>query len=243
MKLKKNKEPKLNLPTFTVDGELSKKLNDYEITKLMNKSNVSLFLGKAGSGKTSLMTAFLNTPSMFKKVFHSVFLFMPPNSRASLKDNFFNKKIPEEQIYDTLDYENLDEVFNIIQSNADENYLSLIIFDDVQKYLKDNAIQKLLLNIINNRRHLKTSLFFCCQNYISIPRMIRQGLTDLFVFKINKTEMENIFLEQFEQYKDDFTKIMKLCYNEPHNFLYINTNSQRLFKNWDEIIITNNDTS
>ena len=243
MKIYKNKKPKLKLPTFTVDGELSKKLNDYEITKLMNKSNVSLFLGKAGSGKTSLMTAFLNTPSMFKNVFHSVFLFMPPNSRASLKDNFFNKKIPEEQIYDTLDYENLDEVFNIIQSNADENYLSLIIFDDVQKYLKDNAIQKLLLNIINNRRHLKTSLFFCCQNYISIPRMIRQGLTDLFVFKINKTEMENIFLEQFEQYKDDFTKIMKLCYNEPHNFLYINTNSQRLFKNWDEIIITNNDTS
>ena len=243
MKIYKNKKPKLKLPTFTVDGELSKKLNDYEITKLMNKSNVSLFLGKAGSGKTSLMTSFLKTPELFYRVYHNIYLFMPPNSRASLKDNFFDKRIPEEQIYDTLDYENLDEVFNIIQSNADENYLSLIIFDDVQKYLKDNAIQKLLLNIINNRRHLKTSLFFCCQNYISIPRMIRQGLTDIFVFKINKTEMENIFLEQFEQYKDDFTKIMKLCYNEPHNFLYINTNSQRLFKNWDEIIITNNDTS
>ena len=243
MKIYKNKKPKLKLPTFTVDGELSKKLNDYEITKLMNKSNVSLFLGKAGSGKTSLMTSFLKTPELFYRVYHNIYLFMPPNSRASLKDNFFDKRIPEEQIYDTFDYENLDEVFNIIQSNADENYLSLIIFDDVQKYLKDNAIQKLLLNIINNRRHLKTSLFFCCQNYISIPRMIRQGLTDLFVFKINKTEMENIFLEQFEQYKDDFTKIMKLCYNEPHNFLYINTNSQRLFQNWDEIIITNNDTS
>ena len=243
MKIYKNKKPKLKLPTFTVDGELSKKLNDYEITKLMNKSNVSLFLGKAGSGKTSLMTSFLKTPELFYRVYHNIYLFMPPNSRASLKDNFFDKRIPEEQIYDTLDYENLDEVFNIIQSNADENYLSLIIFDDVQKYLKDNAIQKLLLNIINNRRHLKTSLFFCCQNYISIPRMIRQGLTDIFVFKINKTEMENIFLEQFEQYKDDFTKIMKLCYNEPHNFLYINTNSQRLFQNWDEIIITNNDTS
>ena len=243
MKIYKNKKPKLKLPTFTVDGELSKKLNAYETTTLMNKSIVSLFLGKAGSGKTSLMTSFLKTPELFYRVYHNIYLFMPPNSRASLKDNFFDKRIPEEQIYDTLDYENLDEVFNIIQSNADENYLSLIIFDDVQKYLKDNAIQKLLLNIINNRRHLKTSLFFCCQNYISIPRMIRQGLTDIFVFKINKTEMENIFLEQFEQYKDDFTKIMKLCYNEPHNFLYINTNSQRLFKNWDEIIITNNDTS
>ena len=46
MKLQRNKQPKLNLPTFTVDGESSKKLNEYEITKLMNKSNVTLFLGK-----------------------------------------------------------------------------------------------------------------------------------------------------------------------------------------------------
>ena len=47
MKLQKNKQPKLNLPTFTVDGELSKKLNEYEITKLMNKSNVTLFFRKS----------------------------------------------------------------------------------------------------------------------------------------------------------------------------------------------------
>ena len=67
--------------------------------------------------------------------------------------------------------------------------------------------------------------------------MVRQGLTDLFVFKINKTEMQNIFLEQVEQYKDDFMKIMKSCYTESHNFLYINTNSQRMFCNWNEILI------
>jgi hypothetical protein len=67
--------------------------------------------------------------------------------------------------------------------------------------------------------------------------MVRQGLTDLFVFKINKTEMENIFLEQVEQYRDQFMKIMKNCYTESHNFLYINTNSQRMFCNWNEILI------
>ena len=57
--------------------------------------------------------------------------------------------------------------------------------------------------------------------------MIRQGLTDLFVFKINKTEMENIFNEQIEQFKDNFMNIMKNVYDKPHTFLYINTNSQR----------------
>jgi hypothetical protein len=59
--------------------------------------------------------------------------------------------------------------------------------------------------------------------------MVRQGLTDLFVFKINKTEMESIFLEQEEQYRDQFMKIMKNCYTESHNFLYINTNFKECF--------------
>ena len=49
--------------------------------------------------------------------------------------------------------------------------------------------------------------------------------------------MENIFLEQVEQYRDQFMKIMKNCYTESHNFLYINTNSQRMFCNWNEILI------
>ena len=52
--------------------------------------------------------------------------------------------------------------------------------------------------------------------------------------------MENIYLEHVEQYKEDFMNIMKNVYNERHNFLYLNTNSQRLFKNWDEIILKEN---
>ena len=87
--IKQNKKPKLCMPSFNVDNELSSKLNEYEITKLMNKSNFTLFLGRAGSGKTSLMTSFLKSPQLFKKVYHTIFLFMPSNSRSSLKDNFF----------------------------------------------------------------------------------------------------------------------------------------------------------
>ena len=77
MNIKINKEPKLKLPTFSVDNQLDKKLNEYEISSLMNKSNFTLFLGKAGSGKTSLLVSFLNTPALFKKVYHNIFLFMP----------------------------------------------------------------------------------------------------------------------------------------------------------------------
>ena len=63
--LKNNKKPKLKAPSFTVDGILNEKLDNIEIFKLMNKSHFCLFLGKAGSGKSSLVISFLNSKEAF----------------------------------------------------------------------------------------------------------------------------------------------------------------------------------
>ena len=49
----------LNIPSFNVDGKLKNNLDNIEIFKLMNKSHFALFLGKAGSGKSSLVIIFL----------------------------------------------------------------------------------------------------------------------------------------------------------------------------------------
>jgi hypothetical protein len=227
--------PKLNMPKFSVDTELHKRLNDYEITKLMNKSNFTLFLGKAGSGKTSLMTSFLKTPHLFKKVFHQIFVWMPESSRNSMKDSFFDKYLPPNQLFNEVNLENLQGAYDEAMENKNEGYRTLFIFDDVQRYFKGEC-EKLLLHIINNRRHSMLNLFFCCQTYNSIPRQVRQGLTDLFLFRINKTEMENIFTEQIETHKDKFNEILEKCYIEPHSFMYINTSSGRIFSNWNEIV-------
>ena len=63
------------------------------------------------------------------------------------------------------------------------------------------------------------------------------NLSDMFIFKIGKAEMENIFEEAIEQHKKAFLTVTNFVYDKPHNFLYINTNSQRMFKNWDEILL------
>jgi len=236
IQVKHNSVPNLKLPKFNVDTELDDKLNDYDITRLMNKSNFTTFLGKAGSGKSSLLISFLKTSALFKRVYSSILLFMPPNSRASIKDSFFDKYLPEDQIYDEVNLENLKEVYDIAQSNAKDGENTLIIFDDVQKYFKGEN-EKLLLHMINNRRHARLSIWFAVQTYNSIPRQVRQGITDMFVFKINKTEMENIFSEQIEQHKDLFIEILKFIFRKSHDFMYINTNSQRIFSNWDELLI------
>ena len=236
MKIIHNKIPKMDIPKFNVDGQLDEKLNKYEITKLMNKSNFTLFLGKPGSGKSSLLISFLQSAELFKKVFHNIYLFMPHNSRSSVSNGFFENNIPEDNIYDDVTLENLQEVYEKIQTNALESETSLILFDDVQKYFKGDN-EKFLLHMANNRRHAKMSMWMACQTYKSIPTQIRMSITDMFIFKISKNEMENIFEEAIEQHKKDFINVTNFVFDKPHNFLYINTNTQRIFKNWDELLL------
>jgi GTPase SAR1 family protein len=236
LKLKNNKKPNLNIPSFSVDNKLKDKLDNIEIFKLMNKSHFALFLGKAGSGKSSLVISFLNSKDAFKKCFHKVFLFCPANSRSSIKDDFWENNLEAEQIYDDLTIDNLIDVYSKIEQDALQGFKSLIILDDVQKNLKGDC-EKFLLHIINNRRHNRICIWICCQNYKTIPLQVRLTLTDLFIFKVGKQEIENIYEELTEIDKNKFNIITNNAYKNLGDFIYLNCLSQRLFNNWDEIIL------
>lgn len=236
LKLKTNKKPYLNIPSFSVDNKLKDKLDNIEIFKLMNKSHFGLFLGKAGSGKSSLVISFLSSKDAFKKCFHNVFLFCPANSRSSIKDDFWENNLEEEQIYDDLTIDNLIDAYSKIEQDSLQGFKSLIILDDVQKNLKGDC-EKFLLHIINNRRHNRICIWICCQNYKTIPLQVRLTLTDLFIFKVGKQEIENIYEELTEIDKNKFNIITNNAYKNIGDFLYLNCLSQRLFNNWDEIVL------
>lgn len=240
IRIKSNEAPDLRKPSFMCDKKIHPKLDAFEATSLINRSNFSLFLGRPGSGKTSLMVSLLNTPTLFKRCFNKIYVFMPPHSRSSMRDNIFNQ-LPEEQLYDTLTNETIDDVFNNIEETADDGGFSLIILDDMQAYLKDKYVAKRLTEIVCNRRHLHTSIWLIAQTYKSIPRQVRQMLTNLFVFKVNKTEMENIFSEQIELFKEHFQSVINKTYQSPHDYLFLDTQTQRIFKNFDEILLDEED--
>ena len=236
LKLKTNKNPYLNIPSFSVDNKLKDKLDNIEIFKLMNKSHFGLFLGKAGSGKSSLVIGFLSSKDAFKKCFHNVFLFCPANSRSSIKDDFWENNLEEEQIYDDLTIDNLIDAYSKIEQDSLQGFKSLIILDNVQKNLKGDC-EKFLLHIINNRRHNRICIWICCQNYKKIPLQVRLTLTDLFIFKVGKQEIENIYEELTEIDKNKFNIITNNAYKNIGDFLYLNCLSQRLFNNWDETVL------
>jgi KaiC/GvpD/RAD55 family RecA-like ATPase len=229
--IKENEAPKLKKCVMLCDAKLHPKLDNYELTSFLNRHSTNLMIGKPGMGKTSLLYSFLKSKEIFKNTYDKIFLFQPEQSRASMKDKLFDK-IPDEQKYDELTIENLNEV----EENLSEHN-NLLIFDDMTAYLKDKTLKKKFRELIYNRRHKHLSIIFLVQTYLSIEKDIRKLFNNLFIFKSSKKEMETIFDELIELPKDHVLPIMKEVYDKPYNYLFINTDSQRLFKNFDEIII------
>ena len=68
IEIKKNKELKLDIPEFICDGSLDENLNKYDMLKNLNGFKFTAIIGKPGTGKTSLITAFL-TGKKIRKYF------------------------------------------------------------------------------------------------------------------------------------------------------------------------------
>lgn len=235
LSIKLNNKPKLQTLQMLCDGGLAEKLNKYELTRYMNTHSTNLFIGRPGSGKTSLLYSFFKSKELFAKVYHNIFLFQPSASRASMKDKLFDK-LPDENKYEELTHANLSEVMTRIKAE-DKDFNNCIIFDDMGAYLKNTETKQLLKELIYNRRHLRTSIFFLVQTYLSIEKDIRKLFSNIFVFKVSKKELETIFDEVIEQEKDNILPISRLVYDKPYQYLFINTDSGKLYKMFDEIII------
>lgn len=101
MKIQKNKAPKLKHCKMNCDSGIHPKLDNYEISKFMNCHSTNLFIGKPGSGKTSLVVSLFKSKEVLNKVYNSIYLFQPSQSRASMEDDIF-ESIPNK--YDELNY-------------------------------------------------------------------------------------------------------------------------------------------
>ena len=236
----KNPVIKLDIPHFLCDADaVEKYLKEHPLTELLNVYGFLCVIGRPGSGKTSMTISLMtqSKPKIYKKTHHHMIILMPANSIGSLKKNPFSV-LPSENIYHELTDKSIQEIYNKIDGYSEKDEKTLLFIDDMTADLKRSKfIQETLKKLIYNRRHLKCNLIITAQSFTNIPLDIRKNIQNLILFKPSKKEMELVFDELFETKKDIFLDIMRMAFDEKHNFLFLNIPTQRLFKNFDEIVI------
>ena len=202
---------------------------------LPSKPHFMVICGSAGSGKTSFMINMLTSRSAYKKVYENVHVVMPRHSVSSLKQNVFKS---HDKMHDELDIGTLACIYDKVKEAAEEGDNSLIIMDDVTVHLKDLEVQKMLRDLILNRRHYRLSIWILSQTYNSLPLAIRKTISHLVMFKPrNKKEYQNIFEELLFIDRDIGDKLQGFIYDKPYSFMFSDIDTGEIFKNFDLVKI------
>lgn len=205
---------------------------------LPNHNHCSLFVGGAGSGKSSLIINLMTSKKFnsYRKKFDKIFFFT--GSKNTLPDSFLSKLAPE-RVFD--DMEDLPEIMQDIKPLESEKIL--MVFDDLTKELKE--YEPILKQLIFNRRHYAggCSIWIVSQKLRSIPLTLRTGADSIFFFSNSlkhKKELEALFDEFItDMNKENFYEMVNQLFktSKPYEFLYINKRDSKYYKNFNQLII------
>jgi len=188
-------------------------------------------------GKTSLITNLVK--SVFKKCFFKIYIFIPELSRKSIENDIYGRHLPEEQLYDELNEENLQNVYDALEENSSNGDYSLLIIDDFQTELKNPIITRVLQRIITKMRHLRTTVFLLQQNFNKLEKPIRNLVSNLILFNVGKSQLEIIFQESISLNKNKYQLLIDEAFKEKGDWILINMNgSRKIYRMFDEIVFT-----
>jgi hypothetical protein len=238
--------PKLNHdpPTFLCDlNPIGAHLNKTEMYAHLDRYGLSTITGRPGSGKTSKLINWLTATGdnkVFRKCFHSIYLIMPSSSRGSLKDDVFSKLNPE-RVFEELTFECLDKIHRQLEIDTKLGKKSLVIMDDVTASLKNSELLFTLKMLIFNLRHLKCHMVILMQSVISLPRELRSMVSNIVLYKPSRISWETLVSEQIECNKQTSIELFHQIFREPHDFMFLNTQTGHIYRNGDRVIIKGQD--
>lgn len=210
---------------------------------------IYLLVGSGGSGKTSLLLNQFRRGGSYHRKFHNLYLFTPSISFLSVKDHPFEKhdKIYHELTRDTLEellaeLKDRKEEWSKTDDTDDEMEYNCVIIDDFASSLKEKDVQKLLNTMLIKARHLNTCFIFTLQSYMYFPKMLRKQTTYATIFKPkNREEWNTVNKELLQMKEDDAKKIYDYVFGQEYSHLDIDTIENKMYRNFNPLIITNND--
>ena len=193
--------------------------------------------GKPASGKSSLAISLLTAKKekrVYRGRFDHIITFVPTHSLKSLKKNPF-EDLDEKKQNSELTLENLEDAYDLIKMHSNNGESTLLYLDDMASDLKQNVkVEELFNRIVLNRRHLLCSIIFLVQYWKSIPINVRKNSSHIILYKtLNKLENSAVFDEVLNLHRDDIDKIFKYVVDKRFNFLMIDINRGRFYKNFN----------
>lgn len=238
--VKKGSDPGLKRPGFLCDAILKDDVpKPFDL--LVDGYKFCVFIGRPASGKTSFLFSLFKDKRCLKKVWNNIVLVCPEQSVNSIKkkDNIF-KDLSEEKFYNTL--EDIDQIRAQVKAYASMDENTAVIIDDQMSLLKDYYIEKILCDMVANRRHYRCSIFLTSQIYERIPLKVRKLINvAITMYRPSKKEITLLFDELLEHKQEVADKIYKIAFQKPYDFLLVDVVRQKIFANYNELVISDED--
>jgi KaiC/GvpD/RAD55 family RecA-like ATPase len=191
-----------------------------------------LLVGKPGSGKSHLLSEFINNPSMYHKKFNRV-LFLSPSrikSVRGMENDNWNQNLDVEWIKSKIKEAKEDWK----ESESRKNIL--IIIDDLITPIKKNQYNPDFMSLFLNRRHLikncTVSFIIVTQKYMMVPPVLRSNIDCIVFFRQNRNDLNKIIEECCDDLSNAQLRYLKDHLNTNHNFIYSRIDIGKVYPNF-----------
>ena len=245
-----NKKLKIINTANNLDKEIAPELPD----PLPKYSGFNFVIsGPSGSGKTTLMTSLMTArkkkgiPQSYRRCFDKILICSPTlgQGKSQKKDPFAD--VNGNQKWKEFNNQTMDEMYEMLESNRDEEEHSVLILDDIGAQLRKSAgAEKKLVSLLQNRRHVFCSVFILVQKFRDLPTGIRNNMSHFVSFRPkNQLEAEAICSEMFPFCKKNYQQIMDYVFDNDDKFSFLlvdmslkQTNKFRYFNKFNEMTIS-----
>jgi hypothetical protein len=193
------------------------------------------------SGKTNFIINLLYNDNFYRGHFEDVLYISPTianddTGKAVMDD--------EEVIKITENLEDIDLILESIvelqkQKDKKDRKQTLVVLDDMLGLIKSQG-QSYFATLCSKYRHFRLSLIICSQNFRSIPVTARCNSTVYIIFKTNNKKELAKMEEEFDG-NFPFAELYEYATKERYNFLYLDNEKIKAYKNFDELIYDKDD--
>jgi len=230
MSLSIQEEPNKQLGIINTVNNLDKELGADIPEPLPNYSGFNwVIAGASGSGKTTLLTSIMSQRKKngkrqsYRKVFDKIYIISPTlgQGKSAKSDPF--KDVSGTQKFKEFNLEVITEIYDTLEANRDDDLHSILILDDIGAQIRRNAqAEKKLTSLLQNRRHVFTSVFCLVQRFRDLPTGIRANISHFCTFRPkNVLEEESICTELMPFHKKNWRQIMDYIFDNDDKFSFL----------------------